>query len=182
MLSLRSLPLLDTQLPVLPFSPPSVPPPSGFPNALNSAFASFRSSPFTLSGFPYSPSGSAYSALCLFPFVLSCFAPTAVPQALISFPAFLLSMLCFPLRHLSFVRFRLGSDYSASCFFLSLLPHSPSQWVSCVHLSTFRLPVSMHPFRFWYSAFAAIPFFRNSRPTAATCLCVLSFHPFEFLP
>ena len=104
LLSLRSLPLLDTQLPVLPFSPPSVPPPSGFPNALISAFASFRSSPFTLSGFPYSPSGSAYSALCLFPFVLSCFAPTAVPQALISLPAFQLSMPCFPLRYRSFVR------------------------------------------------------------------------------
>ena len=69
-LSSSSCTLPDTQLSVLPFSPPSVPPPSGFPNAPISPLGSFGSSPFTLSGFPYSPSGSAYSACCLFPFIL----------------------------------------------------------------------------------------------------------------
>ena len=86
-------PLPDTQLPVLPFSPPSVPPPSGFPNAPTSPLGSFGSSPFTLSGFPYSPSGSAYSARCLFPFALPCFAPTAVPQVL----PFCFCLRAFPL-------------------------------------------------------------------------------------
>ena len=82
LLSRRSLSVLDTQLSVLPFSPPPVPPPSGFPSAPMSPFDSIRFSPSTLSGFPYSPSRSAYSACCLFPFVLPCFAPTAVPQVL----------------------------------------------------------------------------------------------------
>ena len=67
-LSFRSLPVPDTQLPVLPFSPPSVPPPSGFPNALTFPFVLVRSSPFLTTGFPFASPGSAYSALLFVPF------------------------------------------------------------------------------------------------------------------
>ena len=61
-------PLPDTQLPVLPFSPPSVPPPSGFPNAPQLPFVRFGSSPFLSTGFPFELPGSAYSALLFVPF------------------------------------------------------------------------------------------------------------------
>ena len=67
-LSFRSLPVPDTQLPVLPFSPPSVPPPSGFPNALTSSFVLARSSSSLPTGFPFGSSDSAYSALLFVPF------------------------------------------------------------------------------------------------------------------
>ena len=67
-LSFRSLPVPDTQLPVLPFSPPSVPPPRGFPNALTLSFVQIRSSPFLTTGFPFVSPGSAYSALLFVPF------------------------------------------------------------------------------------------------------------------
>ena len=67
-LSFRSLPVPDTQLPVLPFSPPSVPPPRGFPNALTLSFVRIRSSPFLAPGFPFASLGSAYSALLFVPF------------------------------------------------------------------------------------------------------------------
>ena len=42
-------------------------------------------SPYFQPGFPCFLSGSKYSAFCLFPFVLPCFAPTAVPQVLTFF-------------------------------------------------------------------------------------------------
>ena len=61
-LSFRSGQLPDTQLPVLPFGPPPVPPPSGFPNAPDSSFNSSGSSPSLPPGFPFGLSGSAYSA------------------------------------------------------------------------------------------------------------------------
>ena len=61
----RSVP--DTQLPVLPFSPPSVPPPSGFPNALASSFVLARSSSSLPTGFPFDRSDSAYSASLFVP-------------------------------------------------------------------------------------------------------------------
>ena len=67
-LSFRLLPVPDTQLPVLPFSPPSVPPPSGFPNALTLPFVLARSSPFLTTGFPFASLGSAYSAFLFVPF------------------------------------------------------------------------------------------------------------------
>ena len=67
-LSFRSLPVPDTQLPVLPFSPPSVPPPSGFPNALASSFVLARSSSSLPTGFPFGLSDSAYSASLFVPF------------------------------------------------------------------------------------------------------------------
>ena len=66
-LSVRSLPVPDTQLPVLPFSPPSVPPPSGFPNALTPSFVLARSSSSLPTGFPFDLSDSAYSALLFVP-------------------------------------------------------------------------------------------------------------------
>ena len=50
-------------------------------SASRSAFA-FRSSSFLQPGFPCFLSDSEYFAFCLFPFVLPCFAPTAVPQVL----------------------------------------------------------------------------------------------------
>ena len=62
----RSVP--DTQLPVLPFSPPSVPPPRGFPNALTFPFVLARSSSSLPTGFPFGLSDSAYSALLFVPF------------------------------------------------------------------------------------------------------------------
>ena len=65
-LCLPSVP--DTQLPVLPFSPPPVPPPSGFPNAPDLFFNSSRFSPSLPPGFPFGLSGSAYSALLFVPF------------------------------------------------------------------------------------------------------------------
>ena len=67
-LSVRSLPVPDTQLPVLPFSPPSVPPPRGFPNALTLSFVQIRSSSSLPTGFPFDTSDSAYSALLFVPF------------------------------------------------------------------------------------------------------------------
>ena len=72
-LSFRSLPVPDTQLPVLPFSPPSVPPPSGFPNALAPSFVLARSSSSLPTGFPFGLSDSAYSASLFVPFRSSLF-------------------------------------------------------------------------------------------------------------
>ena len=66
-LSFRFRPVPDTQLPVLPFSPPSVPPPRGFPNALALPFVHTRSSPFLTTGFPFVSPGSAYSAFLFVP-------------------------------------------------------------------------------------------------------------------
>ena len=161
-LSLCSMHLSDTQLPVLPFCPPSVPPPSGFPNAPASSFDSSGFSPFTLPGFPCSPSGSAYSARCLFPFVLSCFAPTAVPQALTS-ASLGASVLPLALAFLS-SDLRLGSDYSASVSsfpFFRFPPHSgfrraiyPRSVPACFHAF---LPDSV-------LGLAALPFFPEDSP------------------
>ena len=67
-LSFRFCSVLDTQLPVLPFSPPSVPPPSGFPNAPALTFVPSGSSPFLTPGFPFASLGSAYSAFLFVPF------------------------------------------------------------------------------------------------------------------
>ena len=67
-LSFRSGQLPDTQLPVLPFSPPPVPPPSGFPNAPTASFVAVGFPPSLPPGFPFGTSGSAYSALLFVPF------------------------------------------------------------------------------------------------------------------
>ena len=91
---------------------------------------SFRSSglsPSSRPGFPCLLSGSAYSAFCLFPFVLPCFAPTAVPQVLPfwNFPRG--STLDF--RFLSSASI-LASHYSALCSsFSTFFPFSPRLWL-----------------------------------------------------
>ena len=103
-----------------------------------------RSSPSSATGFPSALSGSAYSASCLFPFVPPCFAPTAVPQVL----AFALTpALSLALRFLASAH-ALGFNYSAFCFFVSLLfsvlPHSrllgcfPNSFVSGIFPSSAR--------------------------------------------
>ena len=77
-----------------------------------------------LPGFPCIPSRFRYSAFCLFPFVLPCFAPTAVPQVL----AFGFRFRPFPFffRFLSSASFPvLTTQPSVLLFpFFLLLPHS----------------------------------------------------------
>ena len=147
---------MDTQLSDLPFGPPSVPPPSGFPNAPLSPLSSCGSSPFTLSGFPYSPSGSAYSACCLFPFALPCFAPTAVPQVTASPPLRLLRFLSTRAHAARFLSSTSGLEprLLSLCFFLSLHPGFPSQ--SVLRCQSFRWPLRLFPCASYqprYSAF-----------------------------
>ena len=83
-----------------------------------------RFSPSFRPGFPCLLSGSVYSAFCLFPFALPCFAPTAVRQVLawLSSPFGSLCFSNFPFFSASFrpllFRFRL----LGLRFFLSLLP------------------------------------------------------------
>ena len=111
-------------------------------------------------GFPLIPgpvsraffSGSVLSAFCLFPFALPCFAPTAVPQV-ITFFRLSTSLRCGSLLLLSFVRFRLGSYYSASVFSFPSSRFSHHSWyLRCTYPSSIP-PVSMLRFRLWYSAF-----------------------------
>ena len=69
-------------------------------------------SPYFRPGFPCLLSGSKYSAFCSFPFVLPCFAPTAVPQVLPFWFSPQGSTLGF--RSLS-IPSALASHYSAFC-------------------------------------------------------------------
>ena len=71
-----------------------------------------RLSPSSQPGFPCLLPGSKYSAFCLFPFVLPCFAPTAVPQVLPFWISPRGSTLGF--RSLS-IPSALASHYSAFC-------------------------------------------------------------------
>ena len=100
--------------------------------------------PFPLPDFSFSFSGSQYLAFCLFPFVLPCFAPTAVPQVI----TFCFRFRCFPLLPLSFVRFRFRSSTTQLLFLPFLLfplpPHSGLHDAS-VPLSISRFPHSFHP-------------------------------------
>ena len=97
-----------------------------------------RPSPYSQPGFPCFLSGSKYSAFCLFPFVLPCFAPTAVPQVLPFWFSPLGSTLGF--RFLS-VSSALASHYSAYRVFLSCFPtrHTAGFWVRPFHLAVPRL-------------------------------------------
>ena len=73
--------VLTTQPLFLPFPFFTVSPHSSFPVVTSS----FRISVFSRSdppGFPCFSFRSRYLAFCLFPFILPCFAPTAVPQVL----------------------------------------------------------------------------------------------------
>ena len=90
----------------------------------------------------------------------SSFTPTAVPLALAIPSVFRLLLRRFPLLPLSFVCFRLGSDYSASVssfLFFPFLPHSglsgALRFLSSPSISPSVPPVSMHSFRICYSAF-----------------------------
>ena len=131
-LSFRFCSVPDTQLPVLPFSPPSVPPPRGFPNALTFSFVLARSSPFLTPGFPFASLGSAYSALLFVPFRSSLLRShsrsTGAPASFRSYPFIcwfvlasvrspLSSQSAFPFRSSSFppIRFRSAStlDFSS---------------------------------------------------------------------
>ena len=86
----------------------------------SSVWFPIRSLPFLLTWFSAS-----------FPFVLPNFAPAAVPLVLAfssaSFPLLLFKAFVLYFRFLSSTS-ALGSDYSAFCFFRSLLPGFPSQW------------------------------------------------------
>ena len=102
-----------------------------------------RFSPSSTAGFPSASSGCAYSVLCSFPFVLPCFAPTAVPQVLPFWISPRGSTLDF--RFLSSAS-ALASHYSAHLFFLStLFPSLPHSWLLrcfCSALASQILPLT----------------------------------------
>ena len=106
---------------------------------IRSHFSGF--SPSFQPGFPCFLSGSVYLAFCLFPFILPCFAPTAVPQVLTIFHLSI-SLWCSSLLPLSFVRFRLGFDYSASVSSFPFFPFPPHSGLSgaIIHLPFRLLP------------------------------------------
>ena len=127
----------------------------GFPGApvllsLSRFFPSFRP------GFPCLLSGSVYSAFCQFPFILPCFAPTAVPQVL--------AWLCSPFGSLHFSIFPFFSAFLSIASFpvpttqlpFLLFPSSLSCLTVAFQVLVYprSLPsVSILPFPLWYSAF-----------------------------
>ena len=149
-LSSASLPVLATQLSVSSF-------PFSFRFCLTAAFSVYH---FLLSLLWFSPffqnpvsrvffSGSRTRLSVCF---LSSF-PVSLPQPFHRCLPFAFAFGIFPLRLLSFVRFRLGSDYSAFRSFFSLLPVFPCRrFLRCIFSSSVR-PVAMPFFRFRYSAY-----------------------------
>ena len=129
--------LSTTQLLLLPFLFSTVPPYRGLSSFSVPLTLSCFSS-FFQHGFPCLPSDSKYSASCLFPFVLPCFAPTAVPQVIpfwISPPG--------PVPDIRFLSSAsvLASHYSASASsfpFFPAFPHSGSLRCLFIHIH-FRL-------------------------------------------
>ena len=119
------------------------------------------SSPSSQPGFPCFLSGSVYLAFCQFPFILPCFAPTAVPQVIAWRPSPLgsLHFSTFPFISAFFRPLHSGSDYSAFRFFFSLLPLPASRWPSrCLLI---RVPFRLFPyfrFRFGTQLFLLFPF------------------------
>ena len=113
-------------------------------------------SPYSRPGFPCLLSGSVYSAFCQFPFILPCFAPTAVPQVLawLTSPFGSVHFSIFPFFSASFrpllFRFRLLSLpfllFPSSLFPLTVVPQ-------VLVYPRSLLSVSIHPFPLWYSAF-----------------------------
>ena len=105
-------------------------------------------------GFPCLLPRFSYSALCLFPFILPGFAPTAVPPVLPFFSASLRPLLsglfCSPSAF--FRLLPLASDYSAFCPFFSPLPVFPWQRfqrcapVPCVPFAFLFCPACFHAF------------------------------------
>ena len=100
-------------------------------------------SPSSRPGFPCLLSGSVYLAFCQFPFILPCFAPTAVPQVLawLRSPFSFLRFSISPFFTAFFRPLLSGFDYSAFRFFFSLLPFPASRWLSrCLFIRVlFRL-------------------------------------------
>ena len=153
-------------------------------SAFRSSFPDFPRSPHGwLPGYSVSPLGSPaffrlsclvshafssvlqYSALCLFPFILPCFAPTAVPQVL-TFFRLSTSLRCFPCDSLPFVRFSfrfLTTQPSVSSVpFSPAFPHSGS-FRCCLCLSASADPLSLRPvsmpsLQLWYLALLQFPF------------------------
>ena len=131
-------------------------------------------------------SGSAYSAFCLFPFVLPCFAPTAVPQVL---PFWISPQGSTPsFRSLS-ISSALASHYSAFCSSFPDSPCSPHSWLPGSSVSPLGSPAFIrsprlvsHTLRsaLQYSAFCLFPFVLPCfAPTAVPQ--VLTFFPsFDF--
>ena len=164
-LSFRSLPL-PFQLLSLCFFLSTFLPASA--SQLASSVLPFRSrfpdlSPSLRPGFPCLPSGSVYSASCSFPFVLPCFAPTAVPLVLpfqVSPPG---STLGF--RFLSSTS-ALASHYSASASSFPLFPFPPHSWVLSVRSSSLR------PRRFPL-LFRLFPCFPSGSGTKLSCYSFL---------
>ena len=144
-------PVLTTWLSVSSVPCFLLPPHSGFHNAsLPLSFPRFPR--FSPTGFPFRHSRFPYLAFCLFPFALPCFAPTAVPQV-ITFFRLSTSLRCQSMLPLSFVRFRLGSYYSASVFSFPSSRFSHNSWYNRGAYPSSIPPVSMLRFRLWYSAF-----------------------------
>ena len=99
-------------------------------------------SPYFRPGFPCLLSGFKYSAFCSFPFVLPCFAPTAVPQVL---PFWISPRGSMPdFRFLSSASI-LASHYSAICSsFSTFFPFLPHRWLPrcfCSALASQILPL-----------------------------------------
>ena len=121
-------------------------------------------SPSSRPGFPCHLSGSKYSAFCSFPFVLPCFAPTAVPQVLPFWISPRGSTLGF--RSLS-IPSALASHYSAFCFSFPDFPRSPHSWLPGSSVSPLgspaffrflRLVSHAHSPVLQYSAICLFPF------------------------
>ena len=91
-------------------------------------------------GFPCFPSDSKYSAFCSFPFVLPCFAPTAVPQVL---PFWISPPGSVPDFHFLSSASVLASHYSAFCVSFPFFPFSPHSGLSGASLSV--LPFRLFP-------------------------------------
>ena len=135
-------------------------------------------SPSLRPGFPCLPSGSVYSASCLFPFVLPSFAPTAVPLVL---PFWITPRGSTPdFRSLS-VTSVLASHYSASASSFPLFPFPPHSgfrgvrpFLSSLSLSPSVPPVSMLPFRYRYLSsllfLSPLPLLRVTGATSAAGL------------
>ena len=150
-----------------------------------SLLSSLRFSPSFRTGFPFLLSGSAYLVLCLVSFRPSRLRSRSRSAGARSTSLrFLRSASRFPLLPLSFVRFRLGSDYSACASSFPLFPLHPHTGLPgavpfpslpFVRSVPFTFPlslpaVSIRPFLLRYSAFLRFPFPTHFRLTGATFL------------
>ena len=161
-LSSASVPLPATQPPVSSFPLFPLPPLSGFPGApLRFRFLAFPVLPGLISHafFP----GSRTRLCCLFPFVLPCFAPAAVPQVIpfrISSPG--------PMPDFRFLSSTsvLATHYSASVSSFPLFPVPPH---SCFPVARLRFRFLGFPFLSGLISHAFLPGSRTRLP-----VCFLS--------